>query len=294
VLRSKTLLCKDRIKEYNQEVVSNWKKLSLKQLELEPKYEQHLKAGNGNLNLNPGEKNLAEQEIIVKFERSLAVPKPAIPGEFASIIVNYNNKIAVREKENKSVQTQEVFEMQSLFGYNSIPGTPVMNEVSAYSDTALLATNIDLSKEKQMDVEKFRSMYLMSDNEKKSKKKNIEDPNPFREKYLEWVKKEEEKSKYASKSVNKIEASEVSKVEKDSSFLYEAAEEEEIDVKVSETGQTYVFDPESGYKQPYINPDNPDLIEIPQQLKHKYKLFQLGDSYYDMEGEFLFRVPGLL
>jgi len=293
VVKSKTLLCKDRIREYNQEVVSNWKKLSKKQLELEPKYEQHLKSNNGNLKLTPGEKSLAEQEIMVKFERSLSVPKPAIPGEFASIIVNYNKKIAKRETENKSVQAQEVFEMASLFGDNSIPGTPVMNEVSPYSETALLATNIDLSKEKRMDVEKFRKQYLKRDGEKKSKKENIEDPNPFREKYLEWVKKEEDKSKYASKSVQKIEASEVSNIEKEASFLYENVEEE-IDVKVSETGQTYVFDPESGYKQPYINPDNPDFIEIPKQLKNKYKLFQVGDSYYDNEGDFLFRVPGLV
>jgi len=292
VVKSKTLLVKDKIQDYNKEVVNNWKLLSKGKLELDPEYERHLKAGNKNLSLSSGEKNLAEQEILVNTEKSLALPKPAVPGEFASIIVNYNNKIA-RDKENKSVEVQEVFEMQNLFGDNTIPGTPLLNEVSAYTDTALLASNIDLSREKHMDVDKFRELYLKND--KKQKKKDHEDPNPFREKYLDWVKKEAEKSKYASKDVEKIEASEVSKIDKKSKFLYEAASiNDEIDVKVSETGETYVYDPEAGYKQPYINPQNPDFLEIPEELKNKYKLYQFGDSFYDMKGEFIYRVPGLV
>ena len=285
-------MVKDKIQDYNKEVVNNWKLLSKGKLELDPEYERHLKAGNKNLSLSSGEKNLAEQEILVNTEKSLALPKPAVPGEFASIIVNYNNKIA-RDKENKSVEVQEVFEMQNLFGDNTIPGTPLLNEVSAYTDTALLASNIDLSREKHMDVDKFRELYLKND--KKQKKKDHEDPNPFREKYLDWVKKEAEKSKYATKDVEKIEASEVSKIDKESKFLYEAASiNDEIDVKVSETGETYVYDPEAGYKQPYINPQNPDFLEIPEELKNKYKLYQFGDSFYDMKGEFIYRVPGLV
>ena len=285
-------MVKDKIQDYNKEVVNNWKLLSKGKLELDPEYERHLKAGNKNLSLSSGEKNLAEQEILVNTEKSLALPKPAVPGEFASIIVNYNNKIA-RDKENKSVEVQEVFEMQNLFGDNTIPGTPLLNEVSAYTDTALLASNIDLSREKHMDVDKFRELYLKND--KKQKKKDHEDPNPFREKYLDWVKKEAEKSKYATKDVEKIEASEVSKIDKESKFLYEAASiNDEIDVKVSETGETYVYDPEAGYKQPYINPQNPDFLEIPEELKNKYNLYQFGDSFYDMKGEFIYRVPGLV
>eukprot|EP00092_Neocalanus_flemingeri_P007440 GFUD01008036.1.p1 GENE.GFUD01008036.1~~GFUD01008036.1.p1 ORF type:complete len:470 (+),score=147.22 GFUD01008036.1:44-1453(+) len=291
VLRSKTLLVKDRIKEYNKEVVNNWKLLSKGQLQLEPQYEKHLKSGNRNLSLSSGEKNLAEQEIWVNFENSLALPKPAIQGEFASIIINYNDKIA-KDKENKSVEVQEMMEMQSLFGENTIPGTPLVNEVSVYTDTALIASNINLSREKHMDVEKFRELYLKNDNKKK--KKNSEDPNPFREKYLEWVNKEDAKSKYAAKNVDKIEATEVSKIDKESLFSYEVAEKEEVDVRISETGQTYIFDPEAGYKQPYVSPENPDFIEIPEEMKHKYKFYQLGDSFYDMNGEFIYRVPGLV
>jgi len=289
VLKSQTMYVKAAIKKYNKTVVENWKLLSKGQLELDPEYEKHLKAGNRSLSLSSGEKNLAEQEIRVKLEKSLALPKPAIPGEFASIIVNYNNKLA-RDKQEASLEVQEVIEMQSLFGENTIPGTPLENEVSPYSETALLASSIDLSREKQMDIEKFRNLYLKDS----TKGKNVEDPNRFREKYLEWVKNEGEKSKFATKTVNKIDSVELSKIGKDNQLLYEAAEREEIDVQLSETGQTFIFDPEAGYKQPYTSPENPDTIEIPEEINNKYNFYQLGDSFYDRDGHFLYRVPGLV
>eukprot|EP00090_Calanus_glacialis_P010440 TRINITY_DN18824_c0_g1_i1.p1 TRINITY_DN18824_c0_g1~~TRINITY_DN18824_c0_g1_i1.p1 ORF type:complete len:479 (-),score=140.43 TRINITY_DN18824_c0_g1_i1:36-1439(-) len=289
VLKSKTVYVEAAIKKYNKTVVDNWKLLSSGQLELEPEYEKHLKEGNRSLSLSSGEKNLAEQEIRVKLEKTLALPKPAVPGEFASIIVNYNNKLA-RDKQEASLEVKEVIEMQSLFGENTIPGTPLENEVSPYSETALLVSSIDLSREKLMDIEKFRNLYLKDS----KKKKKVEDPNRFREKYLEWVKNEGEKSKFATKAVNKIDAVELSKIGKDNQLLYEAAEREEIDVQLSETGQTFVYDPEAGYKQPYISPENPDTIEIPEGMKNKYNFYQLGDSFYDRDGQFLYRVPGLV
>jgi len=289
VLRERPCYAREVIEKYNKNVVNNWKLLSRGQLELEPKYHEHLKSGNRDLGLSSGEKNLAEQEIRIKCESSFALPKPAIPGEFASIIINYNKKLAKDKETATQPQGREVLEMQSLFGDNTIPGTPLENEVSVYTDTALLASNIDLSREKRMDIVNFRKKYLRKD----LTKEETDNPNPFREKYLEWVKKEEEKRKYTSEKVQKIEAAELSKISKDTQLLYEAAERDEMDVKISETGQTYVFDPESGYKQPYITPNNPDTIVIPEEMKNKYKFFQLGDSIYDLHGDFLYRIPGL-
>merc|ERR1719318_39205 len=290
ILRGRTCYEKEGIEKYNKEVVKNWKLLSKGQLELDPRYEEHLREGNKSLGVTSGEKHLAEQEIKVNFEQfSFGLPKPVIPGEFASIIVNYNKKLARDKQEETDLQTQEVFQVNSLFGDNTIPGTPMENEVSVYTDTAILATNIDLSREKHMDIVKFRNKYL----KKGVKQEELDDPNPFREKYLDWVKKEEEKSKFAAKTVEKIDAAELSMISKDSQLLYEAAESDQIDVKVSETGQTFVFDPEAGYKQPYVRPDNPDSIDIPEDIKNKYKFYQLGDSFYDVNGEFLYRIPGL-
>jgi len=291
VLKARTCYEKEVIEKYNKEVVQNWKLLSKGQLELEPRYEEHLREGNRSIGVSSGEKHLAEQEIKVNFEKhSIGLPKPVIPGEFASIIVNYNKKLARDKQEEADLQTQEVFQVHSLFGDNTIPGTPMENEVSVYTDTALLATNIDLSREKHMDIIKFRNKYLKKDIKQEEE---LNDPNPYRKKYLEWVKKEEEKSKFAAKTVEKIDATQLSIISKDTQLLYETAESEQIDVQVSETGQTFVFNPEAGYKQPYVKPNNPDAIEIPEEIKNKYKFYQLGDSFYDVNGEFLYRIPGL-
>ena len=58
----------------------------------------------------------SDQEIRIKCESSFALPKPAIPGEFASIIINYNKELAKDKETATQPQGREVLEMQSLFG----------------------------------------------------------------------------------------------------------------------------------------------------------------------------------
>ena len=64
-------------------------------------------------------------------------------------------------------------------------------------------------------------------------------------------------------------------------------------VKKEENGGTYVFNPDVGYQNLQVQTENPDFIKIPDDVKHKYKFFQMGDTVYDRDGYFLYRVPGL-
>jgi len=285
VLRSQSRMDSKSINRYNLEVVKNWKLLSKGKLDLEPHYVKHLKAGSKTLGLTTGEKTLVEQEILINSNKSRALPKPSVPGEFASIIVNYNRKIKENCAEN--LERGEVLEMEKIFGDNTIPGTPLDNEVSAFSDTALLATSIDLSKECRMDVEKFRSKYLKR--EKNINVKSKEDPNSYREKYFEWLQREEMKSRFATKTTPKIDI--------DSDIISENSDSkskgDEIPVKSSDSGEIYVFDPETGYQMLTSLSHKPDFINIPNDVRNKYKFYQLGDSFYGKNGEFLYRVPGL-
>ena len=103
--------------------------MSKGQLELEEAYQDHLKSGYKSLQISSGLKNLAEQEIHMELEKlSNGLPKPAIPGEFAKIIIDYNNKIAQDLKEESLTQT-EVIDVPNIFSDNTIPGTPMLNEV---------------------------------------------------------------------------------------------------------------------------------------------------------------------
>ena len=92
-----------------------------------------------------------------------------------------------------------------MFGENSLPGSPEKGEVSPYSDTALLATDIDLAKEEPMDVNTFKKMYL-SDKEQKQVEP---DENPWRAKYLSWVRAEARKEARATTRVEKLQTENV-------------------------------------------------------------------------------------
>ena len=117
------------IREYNKEVNQNWKLLSKGDLQLDPAYETHLKMDYKTLEISSGLKNLAEQDIMMEFEKlTHGLPRPAVPGEFAKIIIDYNNKIAEDKKES-SIKPTEVIDVPNLFSENSIPGTPMLNEV---------------------------------------------------------------------------------------------------------------------------------------------------------------------
>ena len=65
----------------------------------------------------------------LKFEKtSNALPKPAEPGEFAKMILDYKKKIA-RDASESSVAPTEFIDVPNLFAENSIPGTPLLDEV---------------------------------------------------------------------------------------------------------------------------------------------------------------------
>ena len=118
------------IREYNKEVNKNWKLLSGRKLDLDPTYENHLKSGYKSLQISSGLKNLAEQEIMMELEKlSNGLPKPAIPGEFAKIIIDYKNKISKDRAETPSLTETQIIDVPNLFADNTVPGTPLLNEV---------------------------------------------------------------------------------------------------------------------------------------------------------------------
>jgi len=298
VLKSGTMTDRKLIETYNKEVVKNWKLLSKGKLELEPAYENHLKMNYKTLQLPLGEKNLAEQEIMIRFEKKTTLGKPLLTGEFASIIKNYHDKLEAEARQRDIDidihKTKNVdIEVPTIFGENSIPGTPLPNEVSPYTDTALLLTKLDLKSEQPMTMDHFRKTFLK--NKSKENPSSDEDPNPLRVKYLNWIHKEEKKSKYAAKSVTKLNTSEVLKSieEKTVPPVFNNEELETGEMRLSETGEVYYFDPESGYKIPNMMPGNPNNISIPEELRFKFKVFQHEDSFYDRDGNFLYRVPGI-
>ena len=146
-----------------------------------------------------------------------------------------------------------------------------------------------------MDMEKFREKYLNEERKSKKKVEEEENPNPLREKYLTWARAEQKKSRLAAKTIKKIEPTVIADIESEGSehFLPEQKQTETFQVKTSESGETFIFDPDQGYHRIDVKNSTPDFIEIDPELKMKFKFFQLCDSVYDRDGYLLYRVPGL-
>ena len=172
----------------------------------------------------------------------------------------------------------------------------IISHYSPFAETALLTTNIDLRKEPRMDLEKFREKYFNDERKSTKKVDEEENLNPLREKYLSWARAEQKKSKLAAKTVKKIEPKVLAEIESEGSGRFLPLQQPtalDFQVKVTETGETFIFDPDQGYHRLDVNNKTPDFIEIDPKLKMKYKFFQLCDSVYDRDGYLLYRVPGL-
>lgn len=57
-----------------------------------------------------------------------------------------------------------------------------------------------------------------------------------------------------------------------------------------EKGQPYIYEPETGYQKPFANTSSADTITIPAGKRKPGSVYRVGDSYYDEDGEFLYRV----
>ena len=142
-----------------------------------------------------------------------------------------------------------------------------------------------------MDVERFRKKYLSTEDRKEQRD---QDNSYLREKYLAWVRAEDTKSRIAAKKVSKLKPSDLADIERENSVhRLEEREEEGFEMKITESGETFVFDSDRGYQQLNVKHSSPDFIEIDPQLKTKFKFFQCGDTVYDRDGYFLYRLPGL-
>jgi len=305
VLRGRTITNPEKIAEYNAEVTSNWKLLAKGKLELEEGYQRHLASSSGS-ELPLTQRLLAEQDAVGRVEKiTNKLPRPSVPGPWASIVADYNRKI----EENKQESDPSI---GCMFAPNSVPGSPEQGEVSPYSDTALLATDIDLAKEQPMDVATFKKTYL-SDTDKKEEEL---DENPWRARYLAWVRAESRKEARATARVEKLQAEDVevaqrkvtkwkrtdentmSKVEdylkQFERKLVPQTIKPEVDARYQEQQQPVrhkgMF--EDSALQPRLKKIQSEQVEIPAELKAEgWSLFKVGSEVYDRQGNLLYRTP---
>jgi len=337
ILKSKGEKRLESMKNQDKEVRENWKLLSKGQLEISPELKEHLKSFRRDprpLNLSNAEQNKILGDIQKRIDEYLN-PKPKLvtkPGEFGNIILDYerrskmakegknaysnNDENTSRQKDKKSADPNEKIdltnEMATLFSGEMLKDSPHVGASTPYGETAIMDFDIDFSGDKNMDVERFRDIYLNRLNpvlDQSRSKTNLpflyeESTSKSESKaYSAWLQMKKEKTDLVTKNITKVDTEEILRTEAldqiPQKFTNEAlATSEDLpEVRVEEDEETgaqevYVMTRE-GQAQALTVQSSPDYINIPEHLKHRYSLFQYEDSMYDSDGEFLYRIPGI-
>jgi hypothetical protein len=204
-----------------------------------------------------------------------------------------------------------------MFGPNSLPTAPEGEEPSPYGDTAILRTDIDLARERPMDSAAFKKQFLSESLAAGGEEK---EENPYRRRYLAWVRGEERADGRAARAVTRLDPAKVelpggaeggAQRSKEggqpggraavtpssavSNYLEQFERQTLVPRVVQEPGagagraDVYEQDPHSQLPFPALGPDT---VAIPAQLQDRgYNLFRLGDAFYDQQGQLLYRVP---
>jgi len=302
-----------KIKEVDSEVRSNWKRLNAGLLEgISEEYMEHLKSGGPQLVQGPplssGAFNELTQNILTEHQRSLAPPKPAVKGKFGKIYADYKSKleassgpppgqlpdpdsdgrIVLDVKDNHLMAAQDDLR-------DSLPSLR-----SSYGDTALLnvqGVDSKLKKAGPITLDRFRQKYLFANANKEAKKGNA-----VSRVYLEWLNKiQQEESRLGTKEAPKL----IKENQDIKNMLLSTVDEnsfqplpkynqpkEEVQ-EIEGVGEQSPFGSDSE-ESPVIQVKIDTTTQEGEEGSDPDALIQKGDCFYDAQGNFLHRVPGLL
>jgi hypothetical protein len=289
----------NRIMQYNNVAVENWKKFKTGKLVVDPIFNKHLMKFRDRKIILTDAELLAKQFVPpeIKFKK----PKCQL---FSSIIKTCSNE-SLLPQENDPNQTLAISEhsdqAQDSFSTN----------IESNSSLAIIKNS-----EKFTSGKEWNSALISQENSEehdllsKKKKSNSNKPltfNKFVEKKLEDICKESpeegivlldvyRKQVEAALSDNAMINAEETAVSKDiqkpdkNDCVTFKNENNMLDISKQNTLDTYVkvwnkkIDTELEYTK---------SINITKQLYKKGKTYRINDCYYDDDGEFLYRVPGI-
>ena len=255
----------DQIKARDEKVKQNWKLLMKGQLDNSEKILEHLEKVGQNVfsdgidkYISNGQKQNYLQEITADYQRQFQTPKANLSGEFGKLLVTHHKRMG-KYKDDE-------FEVKNMLPKHS-DFFASLNLPSEYSDTTLVnaETNNKLDQE-FMTIGKFRQRFY-----KEMKKKAQIDENA--KKYFQWMKIEKPLMEKLENPVEKLEDVELDQV------IDERTVKKYIE-------QTVVLTSQSG-KALEIR----DKIDIPSDLYKEHATYQLGQNFYDSNGDFLYRIP---
>ncbi|KAF7390973.1 hypothetical protein HZH66_009453 [Vespula vulgaris] len=298
----------ERILRYDATVINNWKLFQTGKLPVSPLLREHLlKFKDRTINLS-NRHVLAEKLIPPKSE----LPKPKSTF-FTNIVQSYLDQNRNDQCNNKILQSSTEAITDTNLSNNTIndntisknildKGNLMKKEILHKNNVALIKYNLDSFKKKitfnEFAKKELTRIYAKCPekgitllNAYKNQLKKLDNAssdindNVVKSKHMKVLEEEEEK-KELNFSNSEISNQEKTLTSLKKSELSQLVSTDKIDTKLD----TYVkvwnkkIEEHEVYSQP---------IQIPQRIYQKGKTYRISDCYYDDDGEFLYRVPGV-
>ena len=271
----------DEIMKHDENAQNNWKLLNEGKLENCQNTLEHLqKMGQKSIPM----KVELEQSILKEYhETRQQRNKPKLTGEFGTLLVQHKKRLGIYQEEESEENIDENIVMPNLLDSDT-DFVQSLNEPSPYGgSTTINAESKSKINTKKLNIDQFRGKFFQ---EMKQKAKRNE---PGAKQYFQWLKTEQSLFEQAEPSKIDVNSSIVSSDDK----LYPADKViEKYAEPESQQKNLVKLDKYRKLKENFSN-DIVWKIEIP---KHQYKedaTYQVGNSFYDSNGNFSYRIPGM-
>ncbi|XP_046826346.1 uncharacterized protein LOC124427454 [Vespa crabro] len=295
----------ERILQYDATVINNWKLFQTGKLSVSPVLREHLAKFKDRNIVLPNRHLLAEKLIPPKSE----LPKPKSTF-FTNIVQSYSDQNRSDQCNNKILQnnTEAITDtnlLNNTINNNTISknmldkGNPM--KILHKDNIALIGYN-SVSSKKKITFDEFAKKELT-----KIYAKCPEEGITLLNAYKNQLKKLDNTFSdinddiVQSEHIKTLKEKEVEE-KKDLNFSTSIQEKTLTSLKKSESPQLVPTDKNDSKLDTYVKAWNKKIeehevysrpIQIPQNIYQKGKTYRISDCYYDDDGEFLYRVPGV-
>lgn len=301
----------DRVLKHDQLVIENWKKFKRGELPLEPRLREHVKKFQGRMISLPNKEELEKK--FIPPEKTFPKPKSQLYSGIIRSYLDQKKDEAVNNEEarntdykiavDESSEPNDTMEFRSGSGQGELVSNPRF-----VNETALLTEKESLELRKTRSAKGRKDLVTLNKFFENSVKNIGSTPSIEDRVLMDTYKRKIESDVVKEKSTandNRLRIENLDSRNEESNSVtvltetdlqttvgdYKKPESIKVFDDSKEMGlETYV---KSWEKKASQDEHYPETITIPKNKYQKGKLYQLRDCYYDHDGEFLYRVPGL-
>lgn len=291
----------DRVIKHDQQVIDNWKKFKRGELPLEPRLREHLERFKNRkislpnreeveLKLIPPEPNFPKP----KSQMYSGIIQSYLEREKEANLNNVNENLLLADKKNKNFKEDKqnclTESSKRLERDNITSEIATRNQLAVTSRTKSSESKLGARDEVTVDVFFKHAARNIGDTPTLEDKVLLDTYK--RKVELDMAKAEEGRSN-SGKFDPRFKGGDSVTLLQESDLQSSEIDERNI-ARSNDVTKEFGLDTYVKYRQiKACEEEYPESIKIPKNKYQKGKVYQLRDCYYDDDGEFLYRVPGL-